>query len=710
MGRNKNHLLLVLIVFLFLLSLRMIHPSADPPDNLSMSGGPFGDPGGYAFHARNKVLFGQWEIDRMNSPLYSSPIPALLTYLSFKLFGIGFIQMNAVPILFSCLSLILVFFLLRETLNGSQTLTVIAFALLGMNYLFLMYSRIANRVMPMIFFLVLALFFFQRGSKDKKWYFFAGSSSFLAFMTKGVCFYIVGAFFLGFAVYLVFKFGLKKASVPFGFYLAGFSLCFLLWIIFIYIPHGDDLRSISSLNVSFLIPPKSVPRILYYFWIRPSILLERSPVLSLLSGLSVLLLLSRATQAPKRLRLLEWIMLFWFIISVFYFSIIQQRVTRHFIPQIIPMVFLSSWLIQNFLRSRRITMPRRFNPVFGLAFFFWLLFPVSKILKPLLDNLPSAVSNIWIATSLLAFVSLFAVLFVFFLIRLWPENFAISCSPLIQKTAVLLILFGVLFFNGKPYLAWALHPEFKLKNISLDLGKAFDHAAISGLWAPVISLENKHRVHESFPGFVNDEKDFLEKFKITHVFASTAFNDQEINYYRQNFPDAMRGARLLAKYYIWRAEMLLYELKPSTRPPGQKYHFEAEICTRRQGMPRYDPESSGKFSILSEKRNPGFVTVVSTPEKIPEGRYRVIFQMKRQVKPLKSLDRIARIDVVSPDTRRLLEAKDLGEENFPGSGIYQEFVLSIDLKRPLKLDFRVYSDGSGIFWVDWIRIEKISDV
>jgi len=97
MGKKKTHLFLLLIIILFLLSLRMIHPSADPPENLSMSGGPYGDPGGYAFNARNKVLFGQWEIDRMNSPLYSSPIPALLTYLSFKLFGVGFIQMNVVP-------------------------------------------------------------------------------------------------------------------------------------------------------------------------------------------------------------------------------------------------------------------------------------------------------------------------------------------------------------------------------------------------------------------------------------------------------------------------------------------------------------------------------------------------------------------------------------------------------------------------------------
>ena len=314
-------------------------------------------------------------------------------------------------------------------MNGSPSLTVIAFALIGLNYLFLMYSRIANRVMPMVFFLVLALFFFQKGSKDKKWYVFAGASSFLAFMTKGVCFYIVGAFFLAFMVYLVLESGPKRALVPFGLYLAGFSLCLLLWIVFIYIPHADDLRSIGSLNVSFLIPPKSVPRILYYFWIRPGILLERSPVLSLLSGLSLLLFLSRASREPKKIKLLEWIVLFWFIFSVVYFAIIQQRVTRHFIPQIVPMVFLSAWLIRSFLRSPGLAKPRKPNRIFGLALFFWLFFPMSRLLKPLLDRLPASLSNIWLATAILAAVSLLAVILVFFLLRLWPERIAISFSP-----------------------------------------------------------------------------------------------------------------------------------------------------------------------------------------------------------------------------------------------------------------------------------------
>jgi hypothetical protein len=158
--------------------------------------------------------------------------------------------------------------------------------------------------------------------------------------------------------------------------------------------------------------------------------------------------------------------------------------------------------------------------------------------------------------------------------------------------------------------------------------------------------------------------------------------------------------------------MLLYELKPSADLPDQKSLFEAEIYTRRQGLPRYDPDSSGGFSVLSDNKKPGFVSVVSTPEIIPPGRYRVIFRMKMMpvAKPLEALTRIARIDVVSPDTKRLLEAKNLNKEDFPKLGEYKEFSLPIDLKRPLKLGFRVYSDGLSIFWVDWIRIEKISDV
>lgn len=706
MGKKENRLIWILVVVLFFLSLRIIHPSADPPETLSTSAGPYGDPGGYAFNARNKVLFGQWEIDDVNSALYASPIPSLTTYLFFRIFGVGIVQMNSVPILFSWLTLILLFFIFKETLGHSPSLILIGFSLVGSNYLFLMYSRIANRVMDMIFFLVLALFFFLKGTRKTHWFLLAGMASFLAFAAKGVCFYIIGAFFFGFFLFLLFEYGLKKAFFPFGLFMAGFFCCLFFWIIFIYIPHGNEIRAISALNVSFLIPPKSLSRMLYYFWIRPPLLLKSAPFLTLLSGLSFLLFVFKALNKPRKIQLTGWIMLLWYMSGTVYFSIIQQRVTRHFIPQIIPMVFLSVWLIRDFLKKSSFSKPDKIGFFPWLALFLWLLFPLSKIVKPLLDILPPIYSNIWLATAVLITFSFSVTLLVLLLIRVWPDHRKIVLSSTARRTAVALILLGVFVVNGKQVLSWALYPQYKIKHISQDLGSALDRASIAGLWAPVICMENSHRAHEYFPGAFNDTKDFLEKYGITHILATTFFG--EINDYRRNFPEAMNNARLLVRYHIWKGDVLLFELNPSPQPISRETLYEAENYTLQFGMPRYDGGSSGGFAVLSQTRKPGPVAVVLVPERFPAGRYKVNFRMKRNTGVFENTTRIARIDVVSPQRQRLLEAKDLRAEDFPSDGSYREFSLTFDLTWPSELNFRIYSDASFPFWVDCVAIEKIS--
>ena len=57
---------IVLIIFIVLFGLRLIHITADPPANLSWSGGLFFDEGALAHNARNKVLFGEWKLDEWN--------------------------------------------------------------------------------------------------------------------------------------------------------------------------------------------------------------------------------------------------------------------------------------------------------------------------------------------------------------------------------------------------------------------------------------------------------------------------------------------------------------------------------------------------------------------------------------------------------------------------------------------------------------------
>jgi 4-amino-4-deoxy-L-arabinose transferase-like glycosyltransferase len=684
----------------------MVHLSADPPATLSDSAGPYGDPGGYAINARNKVVFGQWELDRLN-PMYISLIPHFMTYLSFRLFGVGIAQMNLVPIFFCCLILVLLYLIVKKMFGSSMGL--VAVYLLGISYLFIMYSRIANRIMPMIFFLVLSLFFFQKGTKKREWFFFAGLSSLLALISKGVCLYILSAFFLGFLVYLVLNMNLKQSLLPLSYFIFGFSAACAIWIVFVYIPYGYMFKSIADINIQFLIPPKSIPKMLEHFWTRPSLLLDNMPVISLLAFFSSLILVYRLIHKPKSVNLIECLMIVWFIAGFAYFSIIYQRVTRHFIPQIFPMVFLSATFIHDFLRSHRITRPKKFRQLFGLALFFWLLFPISMILKQNLEKLPKSLSNIWMATGLLGILTLVVTLLFFLLMKLWPKGFEISLSPSLKKAIVLGLLAAVLFFNGTKYLAWALKPQFKLKQTSTDLGMAFDQAVISGLWAPVVCLENKHRAHESYPGYVNDEKDFLEKFQITHVFASTFFGGLENNYYWQNFPEAMKGAKLLAKYPIWKGFVLLYDLNPTPEHTTEKNLYEAEIFTQQETMPRYDPDSTGTFAAYAKKDRARFMVMSSSSGRIPSGHHAVTFRMKKGKSDLNPDVRIARIDVISNEARRPLAIKNILDKSIAKDEHYQEFTLPVFLKSPLKLRFRVYTDGGVDLWVDHIRIAKLTE-
>lgn len=706
MTPKKAFSILTIFLFLLIFLIRLIHLSADPPSTLSMSAGPYGDPGGYAYNARNKILFGTWELDKFN-PMYHGLIPHFITYLVFLLFGVGIAQVNLIPVFFSCLVLALFALIVKRMLDSKFAL--VAFSILGLNYLFLMYSRIANRIMPMVFFLMLALYFFQKGVRNRKWYFFAGFSFVLAFITKGVCFYIVVAGILGFLIYQTVNFQKKETLLSFLFFFSGLGFAFLLWYIFIYIPYGAVLDSLITLNKQFLVPPKSITKMLVHFWTRPSILFENMPIISILSSLSFLMLVFRFLCTPRKIRLLEWILIFWFSGSFFYFAIIYQRITRHFIPLIIPMVFLIVLFFNEILEAKKIKKPRMSNFLFSSILYLWLVFPVSKLLKIVLSKLPSFYSNLWVATSLLAALSLLLVFLFFLVFRAWPSHFEVSLSLSFRKVIVSVLIIAIIVLNAQKYFSFAFHPQYKLKQISVDLGNAFDEAAISGLWAPVLCLENRHRAHESYPGYWNHERDFLQKYKITHVIATTFFEGLENNYYWRNFSEEMANSRIIAKYSIWRGSAFLYELQSPAEKALRKGFFEAEIFTQPQGMPRYDAGATENFAVLADRGQKGFLTIAPSKDNIPKGDYRVIFRLKKEKSTQRSSQRLARIDVISVERNRVLGMKNLWAENFILDKKYQEFLLPVVLQEPMHLIFRIYSDGAVRLWADHIRIEKTKD-
>lgn len=697
---RKNILTIVLfLAALSVLGLRMIHPSADPPTNLSRSAGPYGDPGGYAFNARNKILFGTWEIDEVN-PMYHTLIPHFATYAVFKLFGVGVLQMNIVPIFFGCLVLILFFLALRGRFPVQTAL--LAFFLLGGNYLFIMYGRIANRVMPMLFFLILTLFLLRKFPQPKLVSYAAGLICFMAVASKFVCLYVIPAFFLGILLTAFFNQKRKLAFFSAFFYLIGFLTGAGIWYFFVYRPYKYIFASAAGLNKNFLIPPKNISIMLRHFWERPSIFFNNMPVVSLLAGVGFILLLYRLILYPKKLGFLEWTFLFWFAGGFVFYAIIYQRVPRHFIPQIIPMTFLAAYFLHVFLKTEKLAKPARPGLLFWPALTLFFLFPSSWLIRPLLARLPASLRALWPSFILLAVFSAAVSLLFYAALKLWPRGFCIRLTPAAKKTVTLFLFLAFIFFNGRSYLSWALHPEFKIKTMGQDLGQAFEKAIVAGLWAPVVCMENHHRAYEWFPRALNDKKDFLESFGITHVLATDFFN--EIGDYQRRFPNQMEKARLLVRYPIWVGLAYLYELHPAPDESPALNVFEAEIFTLRPGFPRFDPQASRKFSLQVKKGRKGLVLKAPMSEILPQGKYKAVFRMKNETNTTSPPRRIARISVFSLRTGLALRTKNIFSTDFSKAGEYHEFSLDFYLSRPQKVSFRIYADGTASFWTDSITL------
>jgi hypothetical protein len=573
--------------------------------------------------------------------------------------------------------------------------------LLGFNYLFLMYSRVANRVMPPLFFTLLGIFFLQKKNR-KPWCFFAaGTSFFLAFASKSVVFYVLASVYAGYLLYALFHQQFKETAKQTGFLAAGTLIPGLPWFFFLYLPHQDFIRLFTQLNVRWLIPPANISLILKYFWTRPTILLENMFLLCVLAALASLLLLHKAVTNQKNVFLVDFMFLFWFFTGYIYYAVIQQRVTRHVIPQVVPIVFLAVFLAHHWF-ERPYGEKKRPGWMLGLFLFLWLLFPVSLALKNLSSRYPQLFAGqnslnitLLIASLLLAMIGLG-------LLKMLAKFRRDLVPSQGKKSVMIFCLAAVLIFQGIKYFDWALSPQFQFRNISRDLGKAFSQATIAGLWAPVICLENTHRAHEYFPGVINDHKDFFQRFGITHVFTTTAFGENQK--FERNFPDVMRDAELLALYHIWTVKALLYDVRTISKKKDK--HYEAELYTHRGSTPRFDPQASQKFAVRSHSRKGQFVVVIPAVETFLQGRHKITFRMKAEKNIQDPKKRIARLDVISAERRRVLAYKDLFRKDFNTNG-YQDIPLTFRVRKPQKIKFRVYTQGNGTFWIDNVHTIRI---
>lgn len=570
---------IVLIIFIVLFGLRLIHISADPPTNLSWSGGLFFDEGALAHNARNKVLFGEWKLDEWND-FYYSPILTYVKWLVFAVFGVGLVQLRLVPIGFSCLTLWGLYLALRVSLKRSTA--ILSVFLLGFNYIYLMYNRLGLTEIPLLFFAALTLYLWQSGLhtknlRDGGWYmFFAGISCFTVYIFKALLIYflpvpLVTLVFLG--LFSEKKSERKRLLILIGYFIAGMTITLLFWLVLFYYPNYDPLHQAGAF-VKMLGLPHSAQDFFKNVSQPPffSIFLQ-TPVILILSFSYLLYLVYAVFHKPSQLEPLDIFVSLWFLAHIFFFIGYSYRPTRYYVTIIPPMSILAARGIMKIMDTSHSPLEGGFREVFSLkgrvvrkihvpdrriSFWFWgiswlvgwilwayIFIPlfyqygaIPYVTVPRLSLFPKLLVGALLSFAITGFMAW------------WSRGYrgkAFSIPHRIELGAAVIVLFISVSVNGIQFYRWAATPQYVIRDTSRELGTLLKNAFIAGLATPMLCIENTHRALYVWENFTNYQ-DTLQRYKLTHLFLAE-FND-EVGYYYRKFPELMQRAKLLKSFQI----------------------------------------------------------------------------------------------------------------------------------------------------------------
>ena len=402
----NKYIILLMLTFLIFIGLRVIHLEADPPINLGGSAGYFVDEGGWVFNARNKVLFGTWEIDSYNK-MYLAPLMNLLYFISFSILGPSYISARLISIIFCLLIFVLLYLTLKESFGSKMAL--ITLFLISINYLFIVYNRITHPRMGMMFFMALSLYVFNKAIKKNDYYFIPlGGSLFLGFVCQANMIYFIGA--TGISLLLCLK-SLKIFKAAFFMFLGSLVIA-LPWYFLNYHPHLNDINLFSSIIRHRQFPPNissalknivNEPGRKYFFHYMPFIWIA--------GCISFFITFFKTLFKNKNISPIEIMTANWLLCGLAFLAIMNDPALRWYVSIIPALIILTGLLIYRVTKLKlRIKPALIFLCILGVTFsllynakpyLHWMSKPqykVKQLSQHLGKTLPNAViCGLWSA-------------------------------------------------------------------------------------------------------------------------------------------------------------------------------------------------------------------------------------------------------------------------------------------------------------------------
>ncbi|MEN8222240.1 MAG: glycosyltransferase family 39 protein [Acidobacteriota bacterium] len=563
---KKNKLQLIaaaVLIILIAFFLRIYSPQSDLPPDISISGSVYTDEGNQCHNSRSRILYGDWFPDNWKITNYNPVVP-YFKLLIFKTFGVGLVQVRSVSFFFAFLSLIVFFLILRSYFDS--WLSIAGIALLGFNFLFIMYNRIGTFETPMIFWMILVIYFLERYRITGKMIFpfLSGVSAFAAFVFKMTGAHIVPVPATALLLFLIFipekeLQGRKKIAVSTGIIVASIVISFAVWMAVFYLPNREWIKSAPGSYIGNQMFPKSfeqlIGNILSYNWKEQFF---KMWVVWVGAILYLPVFFRRLLQ--KRADITEIGSVLFLLSHTGALMIMNHRPTRYLIAAIPPMVFLTVLLFRYLLEKNKdfsVTGPIKKVSIF-LFDISWLIVSLYYCFLPLLERAGIHIVQVKFTTGLLM-ISIITIGVIRLLHYIKGRFFGSVSVPRKLLTIMILALISMsVYTNMKYYHFWKRDRTEYVHKISKELGSKIKDGYIAGLTAPVAVLGTEHKSLFLYPEFVHWGKETLDKYGITHALLAN-FNFEISNFFGQ-WPNRMRNASLLNIYNVKDQFLHLYSL------------------------------------------------------------------------------------------------------------------------------------------------------
>jgi len=520
--KNPPIILGALLLLFFLLSSFSLE--ADSPLELSWSTAPFTDEASKLNNVRNNILFGSSDISGISDycsdcetvvPLEVDSILNWVVYAPyyfiFSQFGISYESARIVSVLFSILSLVLVYLLVSSIFNRNAGL--LSVILLGFNYYFLMYSRLALLEIPLIFFSLLFLFLWYRGYTSNKSFYYALSiiALIVGFAFKPSLVFFFPVVFGAFAISHLAKHYTKKNLLIYTVLLLLFFASFFLLLS----PGFLELL----INYASVRSPSSPIQLFQNFTVYIINWLFRNILpLVIVSFAAAFWTLFSYFRNPKDVNPLVMLATIWLIAGSFILSLQSYQPPRYSIMLLPAMVILAVFLIREFYSNGiRISSVNNANihqkgiiGIFALLFLFSFSVYLNKFIITW-HSLEARAFSIFITFGILVILSL--ILILIFRKRLYYGGINYPSSTTVWFSVIILLFLLVpgLF----QYYGWSNAPKYSLIDASKHLESNFPDAIVLGTWSDALCFPTELKCYAGADG-TNYEHIFHE-LQITHL-------------------------------------------------------------------------------------------------------------------------------------------------------------------------------------------------